>query len=533
MHGVEPPRDIPILAIRHIAPRLTPSRAFSLSPKRIPRERPPRRRTRAPRGFPAVDPRAASPAEISRPRSNARVPGARENPRDTPLMSTANEFTARLADLLRREHAALAEFLVALSEFDARRVWLELGHPNLFSFLHRELRLSKGAAHYRKVAAELVRKFPELVEPLRDGRLCITSVVELAKVLTPENRDEVLPRFFHRSKREAAEVVAALRPCEAPPRRTVVTPARTSPPAFPAGATVAAAQGAADAGPVPVPPLTPVLAENVSRSVQLAEHLDANSGAASPALSSQPHEGSALDELRFAAAEGPHVAASRVPAPSAGPPPQRAAPERPHVDPSRTPAQSASAARERDVALPLTSDLRRLHVTVSRSFLEKLEAARSALSHARPGATTEELLEAGLDLVLAAHAKRKGLVGRPRKAPEAAITAPSAADSSATPAHVPAHVRRAVWLRDGGRCQWRAPGGGVCGSTLRLELDHVLPRARGGPSTVENLRVLCFVHNQYAARLAFGDRWMDRCARGAAEGGGRAASSRGALPASG
>lgn len=71
-------------------------------------------------------------------------------------MSAANEFTARLADLLCREHAALAEFLVALSEFDARRVWLELGHPNLFSFLHRELRLSKGAAHYRKVAAELV-----------------------------------------------------------------------------------------------------------------------------------------------------------------------------------------------------------------------------------------------------------------------------------------------------------------------------------------------------------------------------------------
>jgi hypothetical protein len=42
--------------------------------------------------------------------------------------------------------------------------------------------------------------------------LCITSIVELAKVLTPENRDEVLPRFFHRSKREAMEVTAELRP---------------------------------------------------------------------------------------------------------------------------------------------------------------------------------------------------------------------------------------------------------------------------------------------------------------------------------
>jgi hypothetical protein len=94
---------------------------------------------------------------------------------------------------------------------------------------HRRVRCAssdKGAAHYRKVAAELVQRFPEIVEPLRDGRLCVTSVVELAKVLTPENREDVLPRFFHRSKREAMAVAAEIRPAEAVPRRTVVTPAR-------------------------------------------------------------------------------------------------------------------------------------------------------------------------------------------------------------------------------------------------------------------------------------------------------------------
>jgi hypothetical protein len=63
--------------------------------------------------------------------------------------------------------------------------------------------LAKGTAFYRKTAADLVRRFPEIVEPLRDGRLCITSVVQLAKLLTPESRRNFLPRFFHRSKREA------------------------------------------------------------------------------------------------------------------------------------------------------------------------------------------------------------------------------------------------------------------------------------------------------------------------------------------
>jgi hypothetical protein len=342
-------------------------------------------------------------------------------------MTNARELTARLADLLRREHAAMADFLVALADVDRRRLWLELGHSSLFYFLHRELGLSKGAAHYRKTAAELVQRFPEVVDPLRDGRLCVTSVVHLAKVLTPENRHEMLPRFFHRSRREAMEVAAAIQPAEAAPRREVVTAVRP---------TAVAAEAKPTASSAPVEP-----------SVQPAELPLALSGESNP-----------------------------LP----GPP---------------RPAQ-------RDAAVPVTAELSRLHVTVSRRFLEKLEAARAALSHARPGATAEEILEAGLDLVLAQHAKRKGLVAKPRKEPPAAKSD-----------HVPAHVKRAVWARDGGRCQWPVDGGGVCGSTLRVEFDHIEPRSRGGPSTVAGIRLLCAVHNQLAARLAFGDEWMDRFTR--------------------
>jgi hypothetical protein len=120
-------------------------------------------------------------------------------------MNDARDLSARLSELLRLEHGAMADFLVALADFDRRRLWVELGYPSLFYFLHRELGLSKGAAYYRKTAAELVQRFPEVIPPLRDGRLCITSIVELGKVLTAENRDEVLPQFFHRSKREARE----------------------------------------------------------------------------------------------------------------------------------------------------------------------------------------------------------------------------------------------------------------------------------------------------------------------------------------
>jgi hypothetical protein len=138
-------------------------------------------------------------------------------------MTNARELTSSLLDLLRREQSAMADFLVALADFDRRRLWQELGHTSLFYFLHRELKLSAGAAFHRKTAAVLIQRFPETIEPLRDGRLCLSSVCELAKVLTPDNLAEVLPRFFHASKQQAKVVAAEISPLEVVPRRTVVT----------------------------------------------------------------------------------------------------------------------------------------------------------------------------------------------------------------------------------------------------------------------------------------------------------------------
>ncbi len=143
-------------------------------------------------------------------------------------MTTAREDTTRLAELLKREHLAMADFLVALAAFDEARGWADMGYRSLFYFLLRELGLPKGPAYYRMTAAGLIRKYPELVEPLRDGRLHLSSVTQLARVITPENRAEVPSRFFHLSKREAKEVVAELVPAAAPPLRTVVTQVRSA-----------------------------------------------------------------------------------------------------------------------------------------------------------------------------------------------------------------------------------------------------------------------------------------------------------------
>jgi hypothetical protein len=155
---------------------------------------------------------------------------------------------------------------------------------------------------------------------------------------------------------------------------------------------------------------------------------------------------------------------------------------------------------------PLTATESRLHLTVSRPFLKKLEAARLALSHSLPGADAEEILSAGLDLLLARNAKNKALVEKPR-------TTPATVSGTSDPERVPAAVRREVWKRDGGCCQWALDSGGVCGSRLRVQLDHIIPKASGGKSVVGNLRLLCERHNKWAARQKLGHNSMNRYCR--------------------
>jgi hypothetical protein len=357
----------------------------------------------------------------------------------------------------------MADFLVALAGFDRRRGWEPLGHANLFAFLHVELRLSKSAAFYRKSAAEPLQDFPEVIEPLRDGRLCLSTIVELAKVLTEENRTVVAQRFFGLSAREAQELVAELQPREVPSTRMVVTRLldRSEPP---------------------------------------------------PANAAQPL-------LTFPTATATATAF----------PPES-------VDTADTHPNGGGGrlVTKPDEIVPLTADVRRVHFNVGRQVVRKLEAAREGLSHSIRDATMEQVLEAALDLLLEKQARARGLVKKPRGVAGMAAPRVEAPGNTVTEMHeasptlalvpsepppprrtgpretIPAAVRRAVWERDGDRCSWPLDSGGCCGSTHRLELDHINPWARDGEPTVANLRVVCHSHNALAARQAFGPRWMER-----------------------
>ena len=73
-----------------------------------------------------------------------------------------------------------------------------------------------------------------------------------------------------------------------------------------------------------------------------------------------------------------------------------------------------------------------------------------------------------------------------------------------TSRYIPRGIRREVWKRDHGCCQFKNPNGGLCGEEKFLEFDHALPWALGGSShSVDNVRILCRVHNEWTAKKYF------------------------------
>jgi 5-methylcytosine-specific restriction endonuclease McrA len=71
--------------------------------------------------------------------------------------------------------------------------------------------------------------------------------------------------------------------------------------------------------------------------------------------------------------------------------------------------------------------------------------------------------------------------------------------------HIPKAIKQKVWKRDRGRCAFVGSNGKRCNSDYLVQFDHYpIPFARGGPSTVNNLRLLCAKHNRHTAGKTYG-----------------------------
>jgi hypothetical protein len=156
---------------------------------------------------------------------------------------------------------------------------------------------------------------------------------------------------------------------------------------------------------------------------------------------------------------------------------------------------------------PLAPDRYRLQVTIDRTLLEKIRLAKDMLGHAVPSGDDAAVLDRALTVLLQDLAKKRfAATDRPRPSPG------TAEDSR----HIPAEVKRAVWLRDLGRCAF-VGAGRRCEERRFLEFHHVKPYAVGGPPTADNIQLRCRRHNDYEARVYY-SRDDEPLAGGAARG---------------
>jgi hypothetical protein len=374
-----------------------------------------------------------------------------------------DDLLRRLSDLLGQSRRDEAELVAHIGEVDRRRLYAREASPSMFAYCTEALHLSEAEAYLRIAAARASREHPLLLTLLADGRLHLTAIAKLAPHLTPENREALLERAAHRTRREIEELVAELSPRPDAPAVMRKLPDRRT------GTTSPALRLGLDAEVLSLG-LRPEGGASVDRQLR-----PDGVGDREPELG--PDGVAAREpELR---SDG--VAAAGV---ERLPPGAAVRPASPRARPG--------------VVEPLAPGRYRVQFTASAELHDKLERLRALMRPSVPdgdlGAIVEQAVTEKLQRL---EARRFARTQAPRKTLSQSQTSP-------TTRQIPAAVKRAVYERDGGRCRYEDEQGRRCTARQGLEFHHRRPFGGGGDHSVANVSLACKCHNGYLAEVDYG-----------------------------
>jgi hypothetical protein len=401
--------------------------------------------------------------------------------RSRPLAQLSDDALLRsLCELVGESRRIESRLVELIAEVDERKLYAREAMPSMFAYCTDVLHLSEAEAYLRISVARASRKHPVLLDLLRDGRLHLTGIATLRPFLTAENREVLLARAVHRSKRQIEELVA-----EIAPRPDVATVMRRLP----------ERKGIA----------WPGLECASGREQPLRAWLDG--GTAAVAANEESAAGRS-------GAAGQHSAAGRdlvvgrdvVADPELRP--GRATREESALRPERAgsggPEAEVAVGERRSVVEALAPGRHKVQFTASSELREKLERLRSLLRPEIPDGDLAAVIERAVTEKLASmEARRFAATSRPRKGL-------STTDMSPASRRIPAAVRRAVSERDGLRCGFVDETGRRCSERERLEYHHRHPFGLGGDHSPANIGLLCRAHNLWMAEHDYGRAAMAR-----------------------
>jgi hypothetical protein len=360
-----------------------------------------------------------------------------------PSQLTDAELVAEVGHLATSERQVTADLVAHLAELESRQLHLRAGCRSLFAYCVDVLRLSEGGAYNRIEAARLAQRFPAALDLLAQGLLNLGTLRLLGPHLTPQNQDKLFGAASRKSKREVQQMLAAMfpRPDVAASIRKLPTPSSDVSAAYEPA--VPMPKGQLMTGGFDRPPTT------------------------------GPKSGG-----REQTACVPGVAPESVPI-----------------------LRTESAAPRHPMLLPLSADRYQFRFMGSKATHDKFRRAQDLLRHAVPNGDPGEIFDRALAALLKELERKKCAASdRPRAGCDSEPTIRPDGETRT----IPAVVKRAAWARDGGRCAYVGDAGQQCTATAFLEFHHVIPYARGGPSTLENIRLRCRAHNGYEAQLDYG-----------------------------
>ena len=389
----------------------------------------------------------------------------------------ADVLLSEFAQSVAHDRANTVELLIQMGAIETRQLYSPLACGSMYAYCTEVMRMSESAALKRIRAARAARRFPAILPMIAQGQLHLSAVSLLARHLTHENVNALLAQATHMSKSEVERLVARHFP-----KPDVATMVRqltdTNAPASTALQVIASMARQPSPGTV-VPSESSELVTSVGPLAWGAEaralnealtHVVATAAADAP----EPVPGSVLRSITEAVTQKVAQAIEQV-----------ASPAQFEVEPyARVTPRSPGR-----FAWQLTAD---------QDMQDLLEEARQLLGHEAPGGDLKLVLKRGLEI----------LVQQLRKSKHAETSNPRAQRGNANSRHVPHAVVRAVTERDGHQCTFESPAGRRCSERSDLELDHIIPFARGGKPTVDNLRWLCRRHNQHEAERVFGSEHM-------------------------
>jgi hypothetical protein len=414
-------------------------------------------------------------------------------PQDPKQLRNNHALLEALMYLLSKERYLTVGVLKYLAEVDKRKLYRDQGCSSMFTFCLQRLGFSEAQTHVRLSAARAGRRYPVVFDYIQAGKLHLTGVAMLAKHLTAQNHNELLAKAIGKSKRQLEKLIATWfpQPDAAEKIREIPKKAKT-------------------------------------QQILLSQ----------PAKSQEPKCPSRPTEAEPSITNDKQKTQRPSQSTLAPPPPQ-----------STVPIAAASFSIK-----PTSEKSYQIQFKGSENLVKNINRAKNLLGFKRKGndlgAIFEKALEQYVDnLEKQRLGKKRSSAGKKAQPKKDAIKTPSqqnqaranqgsapkaqpdfeqleagAVISSPAPKaepdsakarsqksksrYIPKAVRRLVFERDQGQCQFVDAQGRRCTEKFSIEFHHVIPFAKGGPASAQNIQLRCSAHNALEAERDFGPQFM-------------------------